>query len=52
MWVLYLEMVLALGVIVFIMVWTLRARIDHPVIEPESKQNDEASKSTDDAPSQ
>lgn len=44
MWVLYLEMVLALGVIVFIMVWTLRARIDHPVDEPEKPNDDDPSK--------
>jgi hypothetical protein len=31
MWLLIAEMVLALGLIVFIMWWTLRARVDHPV---------------------
>lgn len=30
MWLLIAEMVLALGLIVFIMWWTLRARVDHP----------------------
>ncbi len=35
MWLLILEMFLALGVIVFIMWWTLRARVDHPVKEED-----------------
>ena len=37
MWLLILEMFLALGVIVFIMWWTLRARVDHPVKTEEPK---------------
>ncbi|MGV3470242.1 MULTISPECIES: hypothetical protein [unclassified Limnobacter] len=40
MWLLIAEMVLALGLIVFIMWWTLRARVDHPV----EKSDDESSK--------
>lgn len=39
MWLLIAEMVLALGLIVFIMWWTLRARVDHPV----EKSSDEES---------
>ena len=35
MWLLIAEMVLALGLIVFIMWWTLRARVDHPVEKPK-----------------
>ncbi|MCQ8897599.1 hypothetical protein NQT62_14250 [Limnobacter humi] len=40
MWLLIAEMVLALGAIVFIMWWTLRARVDHaaPPDEPAVDQ--------------
>ncbi|HEX4917095.1 MAG TPA: hypothetical protein VFV43_04270 [Limnobacter sp.] len=34
MWLLIAEMLLALGVIVFIMWWTMRARIDRPILPP------------------
>lgn len=46
MWLLIAEMVLALGLIVFIMWWTLRARVDHPVekIEDIPADPDENSK--------
>lgn len=46
MWLLIAEMVLALGLIVFIMWWTLRARVDHPVPKKkvESGQADDTSK--------
>jgi hypothetical protein len=46
MWLLIAEMVLALGLIVFIMWWTLRARVDHPVekIEDTPADPDENSK--------
>ncbi|WP_370260722.1 hypothetical protein [Limnobacter sp.] len=37
MWLLIAEMVLALGVIVFIMWWTLRARVERPL--PPSKND-------------
>jgi hypothetical protein len=37
MWLLIAEMVLALGLIVFIMWWTLRARVDHPVVPQQDK---------------
>ena len=49
MWLLIAEMVLALGLIVFIMWWTLRARVDHPVQNDaeENKQVDDASKKED-----
>lgn len=45
MWLLIAEMVLALGLIVFIMWWTLRARIDHPVQKNkvEDKQAEDTS---------
>jgi hypothetical protein len=45
MWLLIAEMVLALGLIVFIMWWTLRARVDHPVHknEAEGKQTEDTS---------
>ena len=39
MWTLTAEMLLALGIIVFIFWWTMRARIDHPV---ETQEVDEA----------
>ena len=39
MWLLILEMFLALGVIVFIMWWTLRARVDHPVKEKDADES-------------
>ena len=35
MWLLFLEMCLALGLIVFIMWWTLRARVDPPQAPPD-----------------
>ncbi|HEX4855757.1 MAG TPA: hypothetical protein VFV28_03045 [Limnobacter sp.] len=38
MWLLIAEMVLALGLIVFIMWWTLRARVDHPVDQNSLQQ--------------
>lgn len=46
MWLLIAEMVLALGLIVFIMWWTLRARVDHPIekIEDTPADPDENSK--------
>jgi len=37
MWLLIAEMVLALGLIVFIMWWTLRARVDHPAEKPKDE---------------
>jgi flagellar basal body-associated protein FliL len=39
MWLLIAEMVLALGLIVFIMWWTLRARVDHPVEKSEKESS-------------
>jgi len=39
MWLLIAEMVLALGLIVFIMWWTLRARVDHPVEKPDEESS-------------
>ncbi|WP_306480992.1 hypothetical protein [Limnobacter sp.] len=39
MWLLIAEMVLALGLIVFIMWWTLRARVDHPVEKSEDESS-------------
>ncbi len=49
MWLLIAEMVLALGLIVFIMWWTLRARVDHPVQNKpdDNKPVEEASKKED-----
>jgi len=46
MWLLIAEMVLALGLIVFIMWWTMRARVDHPIekIEDSSVDQDDTSK--------
>ena len=44
MWLLVLEMFLALGVIVFIMWWTMRARVDHPVKLDEDDKKDELPK--------
>lgn len=44
MWLLIAEMVLALGLIVFIMWWTLRARVDHPA-ESEDEKPDSPGKS-------
>ncbi|WP_334118406.1 hypothetical protein [Limnobacter sp.] len=46
MWLLIAEMVLALGLIVFIMWWTLRARVDHPVHKNkvEGEQAEDTSK--------
>lgn len=46
MWLLIAEMVLALGLIVFIMWWTLRARVDHPVQKNkvQDKQAEDTSK--------
>jgi hypothetical protein len=46
MWLLIAEMALALGLIVFIMWWTLRARVDHPVekVEDSPTDSDENSK--------
>ncbi|HEX4843998.1 MAG TPA: hypothetical protein VFV57_10020 [Limnobacter sp.] len=44
MWLLIAEMLLALGVIVFIMWWTMRARVDRPALPPQevdqSKERD------------
>lgn len=37
MWILIAEMLLALGIIVFIMWWTLRARVDHPLPDEANK---------------
>ncbi|MBU0541280.1 MAG: hypothetical protein V7542_13405 [Limnobacter sp.] len=39
MWLLIAEMVLALGLIVFIMWWTLRARVDHPAEKPDEESS-------------
>ncbi|MEW6206196.1 MAG: hypothetical protein AB1516_12825 [Pseudomonadota bacterium] len=39
MWLLIAEMVLALGLIVFIMWWTLRARVDHPVEKSDKESS-------------
>ena len=39
MWLLIAEMVLALGLIVFIMWWTLRARVDHPVEKTDEESS-------------
>jgi hypothetical protein len=46
MWLLIAEMVLALSLIVFIMWWTLRARVDHPVekTEDDGVDQDETTK--------
>jgi hypothetical protein len=38
MWILFLEMGLALGVIIFIMWWTMSARVDHHA-QNESEEN-------------
>ncbi|MDX1669080.1 MAG: hypothetical protein R3194_06670, partial [Limnobacter sp.] len=43
MWILIAEMLLALGIIIFIFWWTMKARVDHPVkseeIEDQNTQN-------------
>lgn len=46
MWILIAEMLLALGVIVFIFWWTMRARIDHPV-EPEDGESTHKTSTSD-----
>lgn len=48
MWILIAEMLLALGIIVFIMWWTMRARVDHAApeeqIEPSELKGGESAK--------
>jgi hypothetical protein len=49
MWLLIAEMVLALSLIIFIMWWTLRARVDHPVKKTEDKAITEQTETKDDS---
>ncbi|HEY1057531.1 MAG TPA: hypothetical protein VGE55_02240 [Limnobacter sp.] len=54
MWLLIAEMVLALGAIVFIMWWTMRARVDHAVPPDEPLEQETLEQTTaqpTDAPS-
>ncbi len=44
MWILILEMLLALGIIIFIFWWTMRARVDHPAVKPSDSDHSTAEK--------
>lgn len=51
MWLLIAEMVLALSLIIFIMWWTLRARVDHPVKKTDDEAVAEKTETKDDSSS-